>query len=281
MSFEARARYLKFASYALAILAGIATSYAGVTVSPMEVFATSTQRSSSIVVANPSDKPLEVWISFNFGYPVRYYKSAVDMDSSDASIKDAVSAIPWIRAIPQRFILPPNERQVVRIMATPPATTVNGEYWARVVISSKDTKTIAPKKTQGPGFAMELVTQTVIPYHFRRGVVTTGVTLQHMAPTIKKDQLELDFGFARTGNAAFWGRIMCRLLDKNRKEVAKQDYRLVVYTSMNYTSELDISSVPPGEYTLEMLVDEKHPSVAVRDRLRSNGIKHVVPLTIP
>ena len=254
--------------------------HAGVTVYPTEVFVKPPNRSAPVVVSNPADADVEVWVTFEYTYPVGFDTGSVIFAAPVADDLDEPSAARWIRAIPQRFTLKAQESQVVRIYGTPPPGTRSGEYWARIVVSSKERRA-APAPGDQPGMGMELVTQTIVPFHFRSGPTTSGINIREATAFPVGNALRLFVTLDRMGNASFWGRLTARLISPEGRPVLAKEYRIVTYKSFYYRTDIDVSGQPPGQYTLELLFDNKHPGLKPEFRIPGAPVVHRIPVVIP
>jgi hypothetical protein len=223
-----------------------------------------------------------VWIEFKYSYPVSYDTGSVVYTSADTSAEDEPSAARWLRAIPQRFFLPPQGSQVVRVLGLPPEGTRNGEYWAQVVISSKERRSVTPAGVEPTmRIGVDLVTRVIVPFHFRRGPVTSGILVRDVVTSVNKSFLRVRLELERSGNASFWGRVNCRLIDAEGKVAQKKEFRIAVYNTMTYVGEIDITGIRAGEYTLELRFDGAHPAVSPKDRIKSNPIVQTVLVSVP
>ncbi len=258
------------------------SAWAGVQLNPTELFVKPPNKSAAVVVRNPSTSDIEVWVTFEYSYPVAFDTSGVTFSTAKPEDPDEQSATGWLRSIPQRFTLKGQESQVVRVYCTPPAGLRSGEYWARVVISSKEVKKVTQqKKDQLTQFKMNLITQSTLPFHFRSGPTTTGVTVREVRAEPAGGKLQLSLLLDRTGNAAFWGRMNTRLLGPKGRVVRTDEFRLVVYKSFQYRTLIDVSGDPPGDYTLEIAIDNKHPGVNSQFRIPCPSVVQRVPFVLP
>jgi hypothetical protein len=265
---------------AIVILAA-ANSYAGVSVYPTEIFVVSPNRSAPLTISNPSDSVFEVWVSFGFGYPVAFDSGKVTMSLADTAASGELSATGWLRAYPQRFTLGPQGVQVVRLFGTMPPGSMSGEYWSRIFVSSKPKNPrVVETKNKQTKLMMELVSQTSVPFHFRTGVITSNIVLRQSRALIDNGFLRLRLDLGRTGNASFWGRINYKLLNGKGKIVRNKDYRIVVYKEMAYSALDTLPSTYEGPYTVELTIDNVHPSVAAQYRVASEPFRQRIPVTV-
>jgi hypothetical protein len=189
------------------------------------------------------------------------------------------SASDWLRAIPQRFTLRAQESQVVRLYGVPPPGTPGSEYWSRVIVSSKpkNARVVASQQTR---MVMELVTQTSVPLHFRTGPVSSSIHVKQASAIMNDGLMTLHVKMERFGNASFWGRMGYKLLNATGGLVRTKDFRVVVYKEMDYSVLDTLPSVYAGPYTIELLFDNKHPSVSPQYRLNSEPFVQRIPVTV-
>ena len=110
---------------------------AGMRIYPTSVIITSPSRSGTVTVTNVSERDEEVWVEFIYGFQSVNHRGLTFLQIANPDSAGEQSATRWLRAFPQRFLLPANTAQVVRILVSPPAGTVSGEYWGRIVLASK------------------------------------------------------------------------------------------------------------------------------------------------
>src|SRR5579862_4526630 len=250
---------------------------AGVRTTPQIVFADYHQRSVHVNVNNPSDNPIEVWIEFKYGYHISDDTGKITVITPDTLQADDKSAASWIKAYPQRFTLGPAESQVVRFVVNAPSGLSAGEYWARILIASKDQKKpqIAGKK--GFGAAFELVTITSVPFHYRYLDVSTGLELvRALEYRSSGNILSAILPVKRTGNASYWGMVNCRII-RDGKTLVSHDYNLVVYKDLTYKMDIDRTNVPSGEYTLEVDVRTQRADIDNRNVIKAEPLSWSIP----
>ena len=250
-----------------------AALHAAVNVYPTEVFVKPPNRSAPVTVKNPSDREVEVWLTFAYEYPVAFDSSGIRMESGDSTSLDEPNAVKWLRAIPQRFTLRPQESQVVRIYGTPPPGLRSGEYWARVVVSSKELKPATPLQDQGGmKIGMTIITNTVVPFHFRVGATTSNVTIRDANISGVGKGVHVRVLLDRQGNAAYWGRLTTKILSPGGKVIRTKESRIVVYKTMDYSTDVDLSGELTGSYTVELTVDNHHPSLSPEFRIPGRSV---------
>jgi len=268
---------------ALVVFAAFSAS-AGVSIYPTEVFINAPNHSATLSITNPSDSVQEIWVGFSYNYPVAFDSGKVTMSPEDVVPVGDLSATGWLRAFPQRFTLRANESQVIRILASPPGGMVSGEYWARVVVSSKpkNPRIIERKINQTPVGKMniELVSRTSVPFHYRNGVVNASIVVKQARAYIDDGALKLRLDLRRMGNASYWGRFTMKLLNAVGKTVRTRDFRIVVYKDMLYSAQDVLPDQYSGPYTVELSFDNNHPSVTPDLRIKSEPFLQRIPVTV-
>ncbi len=230
--------------------------YSGIKISPVQVLVVSPTRSAAIKVHNPSEtEEREMWVEVKYGYQTVDEKGGPHVVLLPADSGGERSAAQWLRPYPQRFVLQPSGVQIVRVVAAPPSDLPDGEYWARVVISSKPTAPLRFKQKNQPtgvrsGFIM--IEKADIPFHYRKGKLTTGLVIRNVTTTPGKDSMRVAVDLERTGNTSYWGTLTCRLKDHAGKIVSVFKKNLVVYKNETYLCFLKTVNVTSGEYTFEV-----------------------------
>ena len=113
-------RVLKCAGVAMLVLSILPVVLSAVLVAPHAVFIDHRSRTGRITLANPGTEPEEIEIELKFGYPETDSAGNPYVKLIDEPPPGAPSAAGWIRAFPRRVRLEPGQRQVVRLLATPP-----------------------------------------------------------------------------------------------------------------------------------------------------------------
>ena len=122
----------------LVLLAAPSLSAAqGVLIAPHAVFVDHRTRSGSLTLYNPGTEAVEVEVSTIFGYPVADSTGQLVLHIDSMPGSSEPNAAPWIEAFPRRVTVAPLQRQVVRILARPPADLPDGEYWSRLVVAAR------------------------------------------------------------------------------------------------------------------------------------------------
>jgi P pilus assembly chaperone PapD len=238
------------------VLAPSALRAQGVLVAPHAVIMDHRTRSGSLTLYNPGDEATEITISAFFGYPVTDSTGGFELRTIDDPSTSYPSAAKWVDAFPKRMLLGPKQRQTVRLLARPPVGLVDGEYWARLVISAKggSVPVSGVSDSSGVRVALALEVRTIIPVQYRKGKVATGVRTSALAASVEQDSLAVRLRLDRTGNAAFLGTLRGALVDSSGRVVATVTSPLAVYYDMEprLTAPLPVAGLPAGRYRLKV-----------------------------
>ena len=226
----------------------LSSADAGVGVSPKVVIYNPGSRSMPITISNPSDDNVEISVSAVIGYVTSNDTGASILvyDSTDATIP---SAARWIQFYPTRFFLGPHEAQIVRLVATPPPGTRDGEYWARLIFASQSSKAFT-KLSKNSG--MIVIHRIAIPFHYRVGQVSTGLEVSDLRASGDDKHVTVRMNTIRTGNAAYWGSVTVRLVNRNGVVVKSRQKDVAVYRTYVVKVDLERENIPPGDYRVDV-----------------------------
>lgn len=244
---------------------------AGVLVAPTVVFMSDKNRTGRINVQNPTDKPIEVTISFGFGLPESDSLGNVRVVIKDSNVVDPRSALDWVRAFPRKVLVPPNGEQVVRLVARPPQNLPEGEYWARIIVRSQQGQTTIPTAGESDGITttLNMIIKTAIMLKYRNGQMNAELEVTNIQTSRDDKKLRVIVDMANHGNASYLGRITCRVLDADKKQVALAGTDLAVYR--NLKRKLEMPYVP-GEHPMPFEIKIKITSEGRTDIARENMV---------
>lgn len=251
----------------------------GVMVAPHAVYIDHRVRSGSVLLYNPGTEPVEVTISTLFGYPVTDSTGAIVLRTIDAPDSTGPSALGWIQAFPRRLTVAPLERQTVRLLARPPVGLADGEYWVRLMIAAKagQVPIVGVSDTTAIQVGLTLEVRTIIGIQYRKGAVTTEVTLSNLRAQLLGDTLVTWSRLVRRGNAAFVGTVRGTVVDSTGATRASFASPLGVYVAMEPRIASVIGKLPRGRYWLryEVVAEREDldpafvlPAPAARDSVR-------------
>jgi hypothetical protein len=259
---------LRGAALAAGMLAFGARPAAAVSVSPIAVYLDQTTRTATLTLFNPGTLPEEVEIGFAFGYPVSDSLGNVSVPLAETAPAGEPSAVSWMRAFPRRLRLEPGQRQVVRVLAEPPAGLPDGEYWARILVRSRGGQPPI-EQTQG-AVTLQLNVETVVvaAATYRKGPVTTGVAVEAPQAIRAPEGVVLQTDLVRQGNSAYLGRVRAELLAPDGRVAAEVTDELAVYHRLRRRFLLPYTgTLGPGfriRYTFETVRPDLPPGGALR-----------------
>ncbi len=273
-------------------LGGAALAAQGVMVAPHAVFIDHSQRSGSVLLYNPGTEPVEVTISTIFGYPTTDSTGGIKLDTLAAD--SAVSALAWIQAFPRRLTVGPRERQTVRLLARPPVELPTGEYWLRLVIAAQAGRVpiTGVSDTTAIQVGLKLEVRTIIGVNYRKGPVTTGLSLSNLRAQLAGDSVITRARLERRGNAAFIGMIRETIVDSSGAVRAQRigDSLITSYQSpigVYFTMEPRLASaipapgLPRGRYWLRYEVVAEREDLDPRVVLKAPAVRDSVQIVVP
>lgn len=253
-----------------------------VVVAPTGVYLDAERPAAAINLYNPSSVPEEVSVDAFFAYPATDSAGNVFL-STGGEEEAARSAAGWIQALPRRLVVPPGERRVVRVLAQPPAGTPNGEYWARLVFTSRGQQLpvggIADSSRVQVGLNLEV--RTVIALTYRQGTVETGLRVGTLEPVIAGDSLIVQPGFERDGEGAFIGRVFVDLMDLEGRVLRSWEEQLAVYGRYDRRYAYDVADLPTGTYRVSLRLDTEREDVPADFRLPFTPVERVSEVVRP
>lgn len=246
---------------------------AAVSVSPLALYIDSRSRTGTLTLFNPGSLPEDVEIGFAFGYPQADSAGNVVVRLSETAPAGEPSAVEWLRAFPRRLTIQPGQRQVVRVMVSPPPGLEEGEYWSRVIIRSRGGQPPI-EQTQGEyTFQVAVVTELVVAVNYRNGDVSTGLDVVEAEARREGGEVVAEVELRRTGNAAFLGRLHAEVVDASGRVVGTAEDVLAVYRSIRRRLVVPVPADAAGPLRVRLRMDTE------RDDLPPDGPLPVEPVT--
>jgi len=275
---------MKRTGLSLALLWGAAPlAGQGVVIAPHAVFMDARTRSGAVLLYNPNTEPVEVAISFFFGYPATDSAGIIVVRTVEHPDSTSPSAASWIQAFPRRLTVPPLERQTIRLLASPPPGLADGEYWARLVISAKGGQLpvtgVADTAKVRVGLTLEV--RTIIGVFYRKGAVYTGISLSGLRTAVVGDSLAVWARLTQQGNAAYIGSAHAALVDSTGKTLAEMKAPIGVYYTMEPRYALPIGALAPGRYRLRLDLSTAREDLAPELVLPSPPVRDSVEVRVP
>lgn len=270
---------LRAAALALVLTLVGAREAAAVSVSPTALYIDSRTRTGVLTLHNPGTLPEEVTIDFAYGYPQSDTAGNIAVELTREPAAGEPSALAWMRAFPRRLMLQPGQRQVVRVMVDAPAGLAQGEYWARVLITSKGGQPPI-EQTQGDQVLhLEVQTTLVMAANYRNGDVSTGVTVTSAAARRTGAEVTLELDLERTGNAAFLGSLRADLVDARGTVLGSAFDDLAVYRTIHRRLTIPIPDGAAGALQLRLTVNTERDDLPAGGPLPAPPITQQVPVT--
>ena len=242
---------------AAGLLLAAAAAAQGVMIAPHAVVIDHRTRSGSVTLYNPNAEPAEVTISVIYGYPVTDSAGNISLYAPEHPDSTEPSASGWIQAFPRRLTVMPLERQIVRLLARPPASLPDGEYWARLVVATKGgaVPVSGVPDTSQIHVGLNLEVRSVLGVYYRKGAVKTGLRVSRLRATVEGDSLVARVRLERSGNAAFLGTVHGTLTDSTGARRAQFDMPLGVFTVFEPRFATAVGMLPRGRYTLRFVAE--------------------------
>lgn len=236
----------------LAALLLVPAAIHAVYVSPAAVFMDDRNRNAQVTMGNAGEVAEEVRVELMFGF--------LDTDSAgtpfirlmDDPGPEFPSASGWLGVFPQRARLEPGERRVVRLFARPPDDLPDGEYWSRLIVTSRRAagRVDAGDTLARAGVSLEIRLVTSVTY--RKGDVSTSLRLDDIAAAADGDSLVLSIGMERGGNAAYLGTMQVELVNAQGRVLNEWSTPIVVHIPVQRRFVFRIDPLSPGEYTVRI-----------------------------
>lgn len=264
---------------ALAMLAGVVGRAHAVSVSPTALYIDSRTRTGVLTLYNPGTLPEEITVDFAYGYPQADSAGNVGVPTTREPAAGEPSAMAWMRAFPRRLLLQPGQRQIVRVLVEAPADLADGEYWARVLISSRGGQPPI-EQTQGDvRLQLNVQTTLVMAANYRKGSVATSVNLAAASARRTADGVQLQADFTRGGNAAYLGRMRAELLDAGGSVVATLYDDIAVYRTMRRRLTFPVPAGANGPFSVRIHVDTEREDLPPGGALPAAPIDQRVPVS--
>ena len=254
----------------------------GVLVAPHAVFIDHRTRSGFVQLYNPGTEPTEVSITALFGYPVTDSVGQLDLRTIDRPDSTMPSAVEWIQAFPRRTVIQPLARQTIRLLVTPPAGVADGEYWARLAISAKGSAVpvTGADTTQGITVGLNLEVRTIIPMLYRKGTVTTGLTVSGLRAAVQDDSLVVRARLARTGTASYLGTVRGELVNPAGNKSGNFDMPISVYYDLDPRFTIGAKGLAPGRYLLRFWVTAERSDISAEQTLKAPTVRDSIQVQI-
>lgn len=226
----------------------------GILVAPTAVFVDARSRTATLMLVNPNEERVEVELATAYGYPVTDSAGGLQLHMEEQPDSTAPNAAAWVRLFPRRMTLDPDAQQTVRILVNPPPGVADGEYRARLIITTRGATLPVTQQTDSGavrvGFSIEV--RTIIPLLYRKGKLTSGATLANLRAERRGDSLVVRTRLEPQGNAAVLGTVRAELVDSTGRTRARMAMPISAYVPIEPRFIVPLDSVPPGRYRLRL-----------------------------
>ena len=254
----------------------------GVLVAPHAVFIDHRTRSGFVQLYNPGTSPTEVSITALFGYPVTDSIGQLDLRTIEQPDSTMPSAVGWLQAFPRRTVIQPLARQTIRLLVTPPAGVADGEYWARLAISAKGSAVpvTGSDTTQGITVGLNLEVRTIIPMLYRKGTVTTGLSISALRAAVDGDSLVVRARLTRSGTASYLGTVRGELVSASGSKSGNFDMPISVYYDLDPRFTIASKGLAPGRYLLRFWVTAERTDIGAEQTLKAPTVRDSIQVQI-
>jgi len=264
----------------LCVAAGV-DCLAGVLVAPTTVFMAEQRRTSRMTVKNPGMVPQEVEIRFSFGLPESDSLGNVRVVLSDTNVTDPRAALGWLRAFPKQVVVPPNGSQVIRLVADPPEGLADGEYWARIIVQSRDAQTnpTAAEAAEGISTQLNLIMQTAIMAKYRTGNLVCDLDLKEAKAWRDSTGVHVLADMENRGNASYVGLLTVRVLSDAKSVLAERKVDLAVYRNLARRVDIPLPETVDADARLQVsleITNDGRVDIPPEDVLAGNTINTTV-----
>lgn len=253
----------------------------GVMIAPHAVFMTQGSRSGAVTLLNPGTEPVEVSVSVFYGYTATDSTGQLTLVTIDHPDSTQPSASGWLQAFPRRLTVGPQEQQVVRLLATPPANLPDGEYWARLAFTAKagQLPVAGVSDTGNIKVGLTLQVRTVIGLHYRKGVVRTGIAVSGLQAVRQGDSVVVHARIERQGNAAYLGTVRGTVVAPSGRVVGTFRVPVTVFYANEPRWAASIGAVPADGYRLRLEITTEREDLQPEVLLQSPVVRDSVEVT--
>ncbi len=247
---------------------GVDYSFSQITISPTNLFIEENTKFGTYLVINGSNEPQEVSVDFIFAYTTSDNEGTRSVIYDDAETEAAFSAHEWVRAFPKTFTLQPGQRQIVRLRVSPTSGLDDGTYWARIKTSSSaQTPPVELQESGAVSARVGITIEQITGLFYKKGNVTTGINVTETRTEMldNNNTLAVISDYVRGGNSPFLGSITLNIKDSGNKVVASSFRSTSLYFDGTHRQEVDISNLPNGSYSVELIFEAQRNDVSADD----------------
>lgn len=246
-----------------------------IVVRPTYLFINSPDKSSSVTVKNVSENFIEVSIDFKFGYFTSDEQGNLRLETEDTFNNNNKTLLNYVKVFPQSFTLGPEEVRTIRLYTEFPKNSESGEYWARMYFTPKVLQRVQVKKTKP---SIDVITVIDIPVNYRVGNVRTGIISENISNIQKKNgKITFNGTFKRTGNAAYWGSLNVRLLDKAGKIKGSMVKNISIYERLQVPFEVPVADELTKIEKIQIIAETKRNDIDIKKLIQAKKEEWIIP----
>jgi hypothetical protein len=265
---------------AVAALLAVPAVIHAIFVLPTAVFMDHQSRSAQVTIGNAGERPEEAEIQLQFGFP--------DTDSTGTPFVRLIeypgpefpSAADWIRPFPRRVRLEPGDRQVVRLLAQPPSDLPDGEYWTRMIVTGRGAAAPVASTDTAVRVGVTLEVRLVAAITYRKGRITTGITVRDFTAQAAGDSVIAWARFIREGNGAYLGTATFELQDPARRTVQSWPVVMAVYYPQRRRFSFPLPGPGGGEYQLKLTLKSERSDLPKEHVTPAPTVTDSVPVVV-
>lgn len=268
--------------FIMALVFGIsAISKAQVVVYPTTIIASNNNRFGTFFVTNNSQQPQQITLSYRFGYPTSDKNGNIYMQYKDSVNAQKYSCAKWIKSYPSKFVLPPGQRQTIRMLISPPANLHNGVYWTRLVTNSKPQESFPDTTKNGVVthivFAIDHITSII----YREGNVNAHVQIASISSQKdSKGNIEFLTNLHRDGSAPFLGNIVFQIFDHSKKLLKTINEPIAVYFNLTKRFVINSGDLGAGTYTAQVTLNSQRDVLQNHPELKTSPITKKITFSV-
>lgn len=265
------------------LLVGMLQAHAQVVVAPKAIHLSDDERFASVYVENRTNRPQEVSLEFRFGYPVTDSLGDVSIHYGDEAAADTLSIDAFVQPYPRQFLLPPGQRQRVRLALRPPEGLSDGMYWARLAFTARQyQEETAPAAQAAVETRIHYQFKQIISVFYRRGTLETGLDVRQMRSSRDSTNVYITSRVTRTGNAPFLGTAQLEVIDDSTgNAIATQEDLASVYFDMTHRFALPYEDLPPGRtYRARLTYEARREDMSSSDLVPAEPVSRTLTFAI-
>ena len=268
----------------VALAGAVPAGAQGVMIAPHAVFIDHRQRSGAVTLFNPGTEPVEISVEVFFGYTTVDSLGNLTLVTLEHPDSSQPSAAGWIQAFPRRVTVGSQERQTVRLLATPPPELPDGEYWARLAFTAKagQVPVTGVPDTAQIKIGLDLQVRSIIGLWYRKGAARTGVSVSSLQAERQGDTVLVRASLRREGNAAFLGTAHLALANARGRAVSEVRLPVGVFSGYEARWSLPVATLASGTYQLRLvLLTERDDFDNQRVILKAAPVRDSVQVVVP